>query len=144
MTADHRFGAEAGVSKRLSHEHSVGMAARYQREMTDGGSTVNRQREVELNYAGVVPFEILNLLWTQQVAGAYGDFRTKDGAFNPAFASAGTGNYWRASWDHAFHLDGYNRIDLGYVVRESDYDGGGFFDPDSMSHTVSMSFTKSF
>lgn len=146
LSANHRFGAEVGASRRLTAEHTVGMAARYQREFTDGGTTVNRQREIELNYAGVLPYRMFGALWTHQVAGAIGDFRTKDGAFNPAFATAGTGTYWRASWDHAFHLDGYNRINLGYSVRESDYDlpPFAFFDPGSMSHTLSLSFTKSF
>ena len=144
LTSEHRFGAEAGASRRLTAEHTVGMAARYQREMTDGGTTVNRQREIELNYAGVLP-QVFGALWTHQVAGAIGDFRSLDGAFNLGQAP-GTGTYWRASWDHAFHLDGYNRINLGYSVRENDYDlpPFAFFDPGSMSHTLSLSFTKSF
>ncbi len=146
LSSEHRFGAEAGASRRLTAEHTIGMAARYQREITDGGTTVNRQREIELNYAGVLPYQVFGALWTHQIAGAVGDFSTKDGAFNPAFATAGTGTYWRASWDHAFHLDGYNRINLGYSVRENDYDlpPFAFFDPGSMSHTLSLSFTKSF
>lgn len=144
LSANHRFGVEAGASRRLTAEHTVGMAARYQRETTDGGTTVNRQREIELNYAGVLPYQVFGTLWTHQIAGAFGDFKTRDGAFNPAFAAAGTGTYWRASWDHAFHLDGYNRINLGYLVRENEYDGIVFFDPGSMSHTLSLSFTKSF
>ena len=145
LSSEHRFGAEAGASRRLTAEHTIGMAARYQREMTDGGTTVNRQREIELNYAGVLP-QVFGALWTHQVAGAIGDFSSRDGAFNPAFATAGTGTYWRASWDHAFHLDGYNRINLGYAVHENDYDlpPFAFFDPGSMSHTLSLSFTKSF
>ncbi|MEO9877530.1 MAG: tetratricopeptide repeat protein [Anderseniella sp.] len=146
LSSEHRFGAEAGASKRLTAEHTIGMAARYQREITDGGTTVNRLREVELSYAGVLPYQVFGALWTHQVAGAFGDFVSRDGNVNPAFASAGTGTYWRASWDHAFHLDGYNRINVGYLVRENEYDGiGPFdFDPGSMSHTLSMSFTKSF
>jgi hypothetical protein len=145
LSSEHRFGAEAGASRRLTAEHTIGMAARYQRETTDGGTTVNRQREIELNYAGVLPYQVFGALWTHQVAGAFGDFSTRDGAVNLALA-AGTGTYWRASWDHAFHLDGYNRINLGYLVRENEYDGigPGDFDPGSMSHTLSMSFTKSF
>lgn len=146
LTAEHRFGAEVGASRRLSPEHTIGMAARYQRETTSGGTTVNRQREIELSYAGVLPYQMFGALWTHQVAGAFGDFRSLDGAFNPAFSTAGRGTYWRASWDHAFHLDGYNRINLGYAVRENDYDlpPFAFFDPGSMSHTLSLSFTKSF
>ncbi len=145
LSSEHRFGAEAGASRRLTAEHTIGMAARYQRETTDGGTTVNRQREIELNYAGVLPYQVFGALWTHQVAGAFGDFSTRDGAVNLALA-AGTGTYWRASWDHAFHLDGYNRINLGYAVRENDYDlpPAAFFDPGSMSHTLSLSFTKSF
>ena len=145
LSSEHRFGAEAGASRRLTAEHTVGMAARYQREMTDGGTTVNRQREIELNYAGVLP-QVFGALWTHQIAGAFGDFSSRDGNVNPAFVAAGTGTYWRASWDHAFHLDGYNRINLGYAVRENDYDLSpfAFFDPGSMSHTLSLSFTKSF
>lgn len=146
LTGEHRFGAEAGASKRLSDEHTIGMAGRYQREATDGGITVNRQREIEVNYAGVLPYGVFEVLWTHQVAAAFGDFRSKDGAFSPEFAAPGTGTYWRASWDHAFHLDGHNTINLGYLVRENDYDGIGRFefDPGSMSHTLSLSFTKSF
>lgn len=146
LTAEHRFGAEVGASRRLTAEHTVGMAGRYQRETTDGGTTVNRQREIELSYAGVLPYQVFGALWTHQVAGAFGDFSTRDGAFNPANTAAGTGTYWRANWDHAFHLDGYNRINLGYLVRENEYDGIGQFDfdPGSMSHTLSLSFTKSF
>jgi len=146
LTAEHRFGAEAGASRRLTSEHTIGMAARYQREMTDGGTSINRQREIELNYAGVLPFQVFGALWTHQVAAAFGDFSTQDGTFNPAFTSPGTGTYWRAGWDHTFQLDGHNRIDLGYVVRESEYDGieSSDFDPGSMSHTLSLSFTKSF
>jgi|GEM_PF-1990965 len=146
LTGEHRFGAEAGASKRLSDEHTIGMAGRYQRETTDGGTSVNRQREIELNYAGVLPYRVFNILWTHQVAAALGDFSSKDGTAFPEFATAGTGMYWRASWDHAFQLDGHNRINLGYLVRESEYDGIGQFDfdPGSMSHTLSLSFTKSF
>jgi hypothetical protein len=145
LSSEHRFGAEVGASRRLTAEHTIGMAARYQREMTNGGTTVNRQREIELNYAGVLP-QVFGALWTHQIAGAFGDFSSRDGAFNPAFVAAGTGTYWRASWVHAFHLDGYNRINLGYLVRENEYDGigPGDFDPGSMSHTLSLSFTKSF
>jgi len=146
LTAEHRFGAEVGASRRLTPEHTIGMAARYQRETTDGGTTINRQREVELNYAGVLPFQVFGALWTHQVAAAFGDFSSQDGTFNPAVTSPGTGTYWRAGWDHTFQLDGHNKIDLGYVVRESEYDGIGEFDfdPGSMSHTLSLSFTKSF
>ncbi|MGI9513998.1 MAG: tetratricopeptide repeat protein, partial [Anderseniella sp.] len=72
LSANHRFGAEAGASRRLTAEHTVGMAARYQREMTDGGTTVNRQREIEMNYAGVLPYRVFGALWTHQVAGALG------------------------------------------------------------------------
>ena len=145
LSSEHRFGAEAGASKRLTAEHTIGMAARYQRETTDGGTTINRQREIELNYAGVLP-QVFGALWTHQVAAALGDFRSLDGSPNPAAQAAGTGTYWRVSWDHAFHLDGYNRINLGYAVRENDYDlpPFAFFDPGSMSHTLSLSFTKSF
>ncbi len=146
LTGDHRFGAEAGASKRFSDEHTIGMAGRYLHEATDGGTTVNRQREIELNYAGVVPYQVLDILWTQQLAVALGDFKSKDGAPSPEFVTAGTGTYWRASWWHAFYLDGYNTVNLGYVVRENDYDGIGQFefDPGSMSHILSLSFTKSF
>lgn len=147
LTAEHRFQAEVGASWRLTHEHTVGVAGRYQREFVDGGATVNRQREVELSYAGVVPFRILDVFWTQQAAVAFGDFRSADGtpAPNLPIVAPGTGDYWRASWNHSFHLDGHNRIDLGYVVREYDYDVAAFaFDPGSMVHTVSLSFTKSF
>jgi hypothetical protein len=144
LTGEHRFGAEVGASKRLSDVHTIGMAGRYQREATDGGITVNRQREIELIYAGVLPYQAFEVLWTHQVAAAFGDFKSKDGTASPEFAAAGTGTYWRASWDHAFHLDGYNTINLGYLVRESVYDDIGAFDPGSMTHAVSLSFTKSF
>lgn len=148
LTAEHRFKAEIGGSWRLTPEHTVGIAGRYQREFVDGGATVNRQREIELSYAGVVPFSILGVFWTQQASVAFGDFTSADGsaaAFLP-FVTPGTGDYWRASWNHSFHLDGNNRIDFGYEVREYDYDLGAFafFDPGSMVHTVSLSFTKSF
>lgn len=147
LTAEHRFKTEVGASWRLTAEHSLGLAGRYQREFVDGGDTVNRQREIELSYAGVVPYQFLDVLWMQHVSVAFGDFLSQDGvsAGNLPFSTPGTGDYWWASWTHSFQLDGHNRIDLGYVVREYDYDGTFFgFDPASLAHTVSLGFTKSF
>ncbi len=142
LSANHRFAAEAGFSRRLSYEHSVGIAANYQIETTDSGSRINEKREIQLRYGGVVPIRPFDTFWTQEAGVAFGDFFSRDGnVFNP-----GQGTYWRADWTHTFHLDGYNRINLGYSVKETNYDlpGFAFFDPGSMSHTVSLSFTKSF
>jgi hypothetical protein len=145
LLSQHRYAFEAGASKRLSEAHTIGAAGRYQRELTSAGTTINRYREVEMIYAGVLPMRPMDTLWTHRAAFALGDFSSRDGAIGAIFSAPGTGTFWRASWNHAFHLDGHNRIDLGYVVREFDHDvSPSAFDPSSLVHTISLSFTKSF
>jgi tetratricopeptide (TPR) repeat protein len=146
LAADHRFEAAAGFTRRLSYEHSVGMAARYIHEITDGGITVADQREVELRYSGLVPHRPFDTLWTQQAGVAFGDFETRDASSLAFFVpDPAEGHYWKANWTHTFQIDGYNSIAVSYEFKRTDFtEGFFFFDNDYSTHSVGVSYTKSF
>jgi tetratricopeptide (TPR) repeat protein len=141
LAAEHRFEAEAGVTRRLSHEHSVGIAGRYIHELDSAGDQVTEQREVELSYAGLVPHRPFETVWTQQASVAFGDFETAI----PAFFSSTEGHYLKAHWTHTFQIDGYNSVSLGYEFRRNDFTAGFFsFDNDFSTHAINVSYTRSF
>ena len=141
--AEHRFEAEAGISRRLSHEHSVGIAGRYIVELDPEGDKVTEQREVELSYAGLVPHQPFDTVWTQQASVAFGDFNTN----NPllfSFSNA-EGQYLKAHWTHTFQIDGYNSVSVGYEFKRTDFAAGVFFfDNDYSTHAINLSYTRSF
>ena len=149
LAAEHRFEAEAGVTRRLSHEHSVGLAGRYIRELDSSGDVVTEQREVEMSYAGLVPHRPFDTVWTQQASVAFGDFETV-GPSVFVFSST-EGQYLRAHWTHTFQIDGYNSVSLGYEFRRTDFTDGFFFtnnfdvfDNDYSTHAINLSYTRSF
>jgi len=146
LAADHRFQAETGVTHRLSYEHSVGLAGRYIYEMRDDGVTVARQREAEVRYSGLLPQQPFDAVWTHQIGLGIGDFETRDASSLQFFVpTPSDGHYWKADWTHTFQIDGYNSVSLGYEFKRIDFTSGFFFfDNDYSTHSVSLSYTKSF
>ena len=152
VVADHRFEAAAGFTRRLSHEHSVGIAARYIHEITDSGVTIADQREVELRYSGLLPYRPFGTVWTQQAGVAFGDFETLDTSGLPFFVPPRSeGRFIKANWIHTFQIDGYNSISVSYEFKQFDFDNlflDNFFIPtldgDYSTHSVGVSYTKSF
>jgi len=143
LTGDHRFQAAAGFTKRLSHEHSVGVAGRYIHEIMDDGTDITTQREIEVSYAGLLPYQPFNTVWTQQASATFGDFET----FDPFSFGAppADGRYWKTSWIHTFQIDGYNSVTVGYEFKRKDFTPNLWgFDNDFSTHAVSVSYTKSF
>jgi tetratricopeptide (TPR) repeat protein len=152
LAADHRFQASAGFTKRLSHEHAVGMSARFIHEMRDDTIMVAEQREVEVNYAGLIPYRPFNGIWTQQVSLAAGDFEARDASSLQFFVPvAAEGRYIKANWTHTFQLDGYNSFDVFYEFKRYDFTKGFFFDNnfnpfdnDYSTHSVGVSYKHTF
>ncbi|MDX1716071.1 MAG: hypothetical protein R3287_04120 [Anderseniella sp.] len=146
LAADHRFQASAGFTKRLSHEHAVGMSARFIHEMRDDTIMVAEQREVEVNYAGLIPFQPFSGIWTQQVSLAAGDFEARDASSLQFFVPiAAKGNYVKANWTQTFQLDGHNSFDVFYEFKRYDFTSGFFFfDNDYSTHSVGVSYKHTF
>jgi hypothetical protein len=152
LAADHRFQASAGFTKRLSHEHAVGMSARFIHEMRDDTIMVAEQREVEVSYAGLIPYRPFNGIWTQRISLAAGDFEARDAASLQFFVPiAAEGRYIKTNWTHTFQLDGHNSFDVFYEFKRYDFTKGFFFDNnfntfdnDYSTHSVGVSYKHTF
>ncbi len=148
ISADHRFQAEVGTSWRLTYEHSIGIAGKYVTDITNGGTQISENREIEFRYSGLLPARPFGSVWTHQIGVAGGDFRGRDASLLAFFVpDPSKGHYWKADWTHTFQFDGQNSISVGYEFKRVDFDsdsGFFFFDNDYLTHSVGVSYTKSF
>ena len=122
------------------------MSARFIHEMRDDTIMVAEQREVEVNYAGLIPFQPFSGIWTQQVSLAAGDFEARDASSLQFFVPiAAKGNYVKANWTQTFQLDGHNSFDVFYEFKRYDFTRGFFFfDNDYSTHSVGVSYKHTF
>lgn len=142
INAQRRHKWETGGSYRISQAHAVGVAARGLYDYSAANAMTGRVEEGEIYYAGRLPFEPFGVVWTHDVSLSVGTFTTS--GLPPGPATVFTGSHWRAEWNHQFHIDGHNRIDLGYSVTENRFDQAAAVGRNSRSHAVSLGYTHRF
>ena len=137
---DHRFSLEAGVTKRISGSHTIGIAGRGYTDRMEGFGEVGRLYEGEITYAGQVWAFEDGPIWTQNLGFAYGYSQIPNlvlGPNRPYFA-----HYWRAYWNHNFQIDDHSSVDFEFGYRDIQYENlprrnQTQFDA-SLSYTVSL------
>lgn len=140
LPVDSRFNLAFGFEQRFSANHSAGIAYKGALERVDG-DVFAFDNSVELAYAGRLPFQPFDLIWTHEVITAVGLFDADN--LIPGFPDL-TGYRAEAAWEHHFHIDGSNRIDLGYRIRSIQFNEPAVTGNSSLTHTLTASYTRRF